>query len=291
MEQFPITSVTNAQYPPLLREIPNPPQELQYRGQLPPHELSLLAVVGSRAYTSYGKQVAEYLIEGLASYNVGIVSGLALGIDTIAHEAALKHRLYTLAIPGSSLEPSYVYPARNRSLAERILLHGGGLLTEFKPATHAATWTFPQRNRLMAGIAQGTLLIEAGAKSGTLITARLAVDFNRELFAVPGTIFSSSTYGTHQFLKLGATLVTEPSDIIEVLHLNRSSTAPIEKKDGLPLDPDEALVVELLHIPQTRDALLAQIPLPTPAANSLIMKLELKGSIHYETPYYYRRPS
>ena len=203
---------------PLL-EIPEPPKSLWYQGNLPPDNLALIAVVGSRECTDYGKQVIEHLIGGLAGYPVGIVSGLALGIDGLAHEAALAHGLYTLSVPGSGLDSSVLYPAAHKNLAEKILTNGGGLLSELPPETGAATWTFPQRNRIMAGLCKATLLIEAGPKSGTLITARMAVDYNRELLAVPGSIFSKNSYGTHQFLKLGATMVTEASDILAVLNI------------------------------------------------------------------------
>ncbi|KXJ98072.1 MAG: hypothetical protein UZ19_OD1000791 [Parcubacteria bacterium OLB19] len=184
-----------------LLEIPQPPDQLWYQGNLPPAALKLLAVVGSRKYTTYGKQVIEHLINGLADYPVGIVSGLALGIDGLAHEQALKNNLYTLAVPGSGLDKSVLYPARHKELAERILRGGGGLLSELPPKTAAAPWTFPQRNRLMAGLCHATILIEAGEKSGTLITARMVADYNRELLAVPGSIFSKNSYGTHQFFK------------------------------------------------------------------------------------------
>jgi DNA processing protein len=268
----------------ILLETPEPPKELWYQGNLPSPELKLLAVVGSRKYTTYGQQVIDHLFAGLAGYPIGIVSGLALGIDRLAHEAALKHGLYTLAVPGSGLDESVLYPASHKSLARKILESGGGMLSELAPLTQAATWTFPQRNRIMAGLAQATLLIEAGEKSGTLITARLAVDYNRELLAVPGSIFSKNTYGTHQFLKLGATLVTEASDILEVLGIKMD---PNEKKVvATDLTPAEEKVIALLHEPQEKDALLRMLALPTTEANILLMQMEMQGYIIYESPYY-----
>ena len=187
--------------------------------------------MGSREHTEYGKEVVEHLISGLKGYPVGIVSGLALGIDGLAHEAAMRHGLYTLAVPGSGLAESVLYPASHKQLAAEILKHGGGLLSEYPPETSAAKWTFPQRNRIMAGLCKATLLIEATEKSGTLITARLAVDYNRELLAVPGHIFSKNSYGTHQFLKLGATMVTEARDILLALGIDPDETTK-------PLFPD-----------------------------------------------------
>jgi DNA processing protein len=240
--------------------------------------LPLLAVVGSRQYTTYGKQVTERLMAQLAPYQVGIVSGLALGIDGLAHEAALKAGLYTLAVPGSGLSRTVIYPRRHQALATKIVEQGGGLLSELPPTTRAATWTFPQRNRIMAGLCQATLLIEASEKSGTLITARLAVDYNRELFAIPGSIFSPTTQGTHQFLKLGATLVTSAEDIIEVMRLipKQYEASP---RTALVLSPAARQVITLLREPRSRDELIRQLALPIAEANTLLMTLELEGHI------------
>ncbi|MEZ4195263.1 MAG: DNA-processing protein DprA [Candidatus Paceibacterota bacterium] len=280
---YPITSLPLSDFPPQLLEIPQPPKTLWYQGKLPPRELKLLAVVGSRKYTSYGQQAIETLIGGLANYPIGIVSGLAIGIDSLAHEAALKNNLYTLSVPGSGLDPAVLYPARNKSLAERILQHGGGLLSELSPMTKATTWSFPQRNRIMAGLCHATLLIEAGAKSGTLITARMAVDYNRELLAVPGSIFSKNSFGTHQFLKLGATMVTTPEDIILALGLEVTES---ETKSKPELSPEETLVIEILHEPTDRDTLIRKLNLSAPEANTLLMSMEIQGYLKYNPPHY-----
>ncbi len=264
------------EFPPLLNEIPQPPKTLWVEGNLPSPELTLLAVVGSRHYTTYGQQVIESLIAGLAGYPIGIVSGLALGIDALAHEAALRASLYTLAVPGSGLHPSVLYPATNRRLARRILDYGGGLLSELPPETRAALWTFPQRNRIMAGMCTATLLIEAGEKSGTLITARMAVDYNRELLVVPGSIFSSTSRGCHQFLKLGATPITTAADILEALHIEqRADTA----ETSLNLSPEAILVLTHLREPTDRDTLIRALDVPTAAAAMILMQVELEGHI------------
>lgn len=268
----------------LLLEIPEPPKNLWYQGNLPPNEQRLLAVVGSRKYTSYAKQVIDYLFTGLSGYPIAIVSGLALGVDGLAHEAALKNNLYTLAVPGSGLDGSVLYPASHRNLAEDILKHGGGLLSEYPPETPAATWTFPKRNRIMAGMTHATLLIEAGEKSGTLITARLAVDYNRELLAVPGNIFSQNSYGTHQFIKLGATVTTEPEDIIIALGLEPDSQS---KKNRPLLSLMEEKVISLLYEPRDKDDLVRALALPGAEANILLMQMEMQGYIAYNSPLYY----
>ena len=275
---FPINELPAAEFPKGLLEIPQPPKQLNYRGQLPSPTLKLLTIVGSRKYTSYGKQVVDELVVGLQGYRVGIVSGLALGIDSLAHEAALKNNLYTLAIPGSGLDDSVLYPARHKSLARNILEAGGGLLSEFEPTMPAADWTFPTRNRLVAGISHATLLIEAAEKSGTLITARLATDYNRDLLVVPGSIFSKTHVGIHQFLKLGATPVTCSEDILEVLNID-TSTQPSLTVAPPALTPEEQHVLAALHEPLTRDELIRALQLPTEKATQLLMLMELSGHI------------
>jgi DNA processing protein len=274
-----------SEFPPLLREIPQPPKALWAEGNLPPPDLTLLAVVGSRQYTTYGKQVVEQLIAGLRGYPVGIVSGLALGIDALAHEAALHHGLYTLAVPGSGLGSTVLYPASNRRLATRIVEAGGGLLSELAPDTRAAQWTFPQRNRIMAGMCEATLLIEAGEKSGTLITARMAVDYNRELLVVPGSIFSPTSRGTHQFLKLGATPVTCATDILTALRIEvDESKTTTTTADTLS---DEArLVLAHLDEPTDRDTLIRRLGLPIAAASIVLMQAELEGHVAVEGGIY-----
>lgn len=274
---FPIKDVLAGEFPPLLREIPQPPLTLNYRGRLPPTELKLLSVVGSRKYTSYGKQVVDHLIAGLAQYPIGIVSGLALGIDSLAHEAALRHNLYTLAIPGGGLSDESLYPATHKRLAKRILEADGGLLSEFKPDFKATKWSFPQRNRLVAGISHATLLIEAAEKSGTLITARLATDYNRELLVVPGGIFSQHSVGTHQFLKLGATPVTSPSDILHALHVELSESS--DTSISATLTRDEMQVLALLSEPLQKDTLIRQLNMNISEATQLLMLMELNGHI------------
>ena len=177
-----IRTIKTAEFPESLKEIPQVPEKLYIVGTLPdPHAYYYLSVVGSRKYTSYGREAAERIIKGLAGYPIVIVSGLATGIDGIAHRAALDAGLLTVAFPGSGLDASVLYPRTNLALAKEIVEAGGALVSEFEPNFRAAPWTFPQRNRLMAGISQGTLVIEAEERSGTLITARLAVEYNKNV--------------------------------------------------------------------------------------------------------------
>lgn len=274
---FPVERLGSEDFPLQLREIPDPPQSLYYRGELPPTGMPCLAVVGSRDYTDYGKRVTEMLIGGLRGYPIAIISGLALGIDAIAHESALDAGLYTLAVPGSGLNDEVLYPRRNLSLARRILESGGGLLSEFEPTFTATAWSFPQRNRIMAGLASAVLVIEATQKSGTLITARLAVDYNRELLVVPGNIFTSSAEGPHLFLKLGATPVTSPEDILEALHIEKETMTTSTYTSAL--DPNEMHVIEALTEPKNRDELIRLLGTDATSANILLMHMELKNLI------------
>ena len=284
---FPIVKLEPSAFPPLLHEIPQVPKELYARGILPPTDLKLLAVVGSRAYTSYGKQAVSHLIEGLRGYPVGIVSGLALGIDSLAHEAALKHGLYTLAIPGSGVDDSAIYPASHRPLARSILEHNGGILSEFEPTFRATKWSFTERNRIMAGIAHATLVIEAQERSGTLITARMTADYNRELMVVPGSIFSKNSAGVHQFLKLGATPVTCAEDIILALGMELIETSDNKQTSLLAaLSAEEQKVLQSLHEPLHKDLLMRSLALDTARANVLLMQMELTGIIASENNVY-----
>lgn len=274
--EFPLQKLNVSEHLPLLTEIPDGPSEVYVRGELPPQDTKCLAVVGSRNYTNYGKQVAEYLIGGLRGYPVAIISGLALGIDTCAHKSALDAHLYTLAVPGSGIDDSVIYPRQNNTLAHTILERGGGLLSEFEPTFRATQWSFPKRNRIMAGLSHATLLIEAGERSGTLITARLTAEYNRELFVVPGNIFSDNSRGVHQFLKLGATPVTTPEDILMALNIEEKSETP---KNTQLFTEEELAILTLLNEPKDNDTLIRLLPHSPEATLMLLMRMELAGHI------------
>ena len=283
----PVHEVVATDVPSLLWEIPQPPKTLTYRGTLPPADLPLLTVVGTRKYSTYGKQAVDHLIDGLRDYRVGIVSGLALGIDSLAHEAAMRNNLYTLAIPGSGLDDDVLYPVRHRPLARRILESGGGLLSEFAPDFKATKWSFIQRNRLMAGIAAATLVIEATEQSGTLVTARMCADYNRDLLVVPGNIFSATSQGPHLFLKLGAIPITNASDIIEALHLQASASATPTTPPS-DLTDDEKMILAQLREPAELATISQQAGVSVSDANIMLMQLELKGFVGNEHGVYRR---
>lgn len=283
MDKSDVYELTKEVFPPLLREIPDAPKTLYARGPLPDSNIyKYVTVVGSRKYSSYGKDVTEKLIEGLAGHPVVIVSGLALGIDAIAHEAALRTGLLTIGVPGSGLDWNMIYPRTNLSLARKILEKGGALLSEYPPETKAALYTFPRRNRIMAGMSHATLLIEAGEKSGTLITARLVGDYNRDLLVVPGSIFSPTSVGVHQFLRLGATPVTSSNDILEALNLEtRFPSASLRVPNNL--SEGEQKIFEILTVGEiSRDELTELLELPAHETSALLSMLELKGVIKEE---------
>lgn len=265
-------------FPPLLREIPDAPKKLYVRGDLPSHGDKWLAVVGSRACTPYGRQVVRHLVEGLRTYPVVIVSGLAYGIDTEAHKAALEYGLITVAVPGSGLDWKYLYPKANHGLAREILAQGGALLSEEEPESQARDYMFPKRNRVMAGLSHATLMVEARGQSGSLITARLTTEYNRELLVVPGSIFSEESKGTHQFLRMGATAITCAEDILAALGIAPSSSASLQtlRED---LSQDERRVFELIASPLSRDELLQALSMPISEANVLLSTMEIKGLI------------
>jgi DNA processing protein len=265
-----------ADFPPLVREINDAPKQLYVRGELPSFEHKWLAVVGSRACTAYGERVVRYLIDGLRGYPVVIVSGLAYGVDALAHKAALDAGLTTIGVPGSGLDWNVLYPKANVGLAREILSNGGALLSEFEPDTKTMDYMFPQRNRIMAGMCQATLVIEAKEKSGSLITAKLAAEYNRDLLVVPGQIFSAESKGTHQFLKLGATPITSIEDLLQALNL-----VPRERREILRGDvtDDEMRVLEILASPVSRDELIDSLGLPVSEANILLSMMEIKGLI------------
>ncbi len=286
---FPIRTIPTSEFPTLLGEIPSPPRQLFVRGTIAPEENKVLAVVGSRDYSTYGKQVVEYLIAGLRGFPITIVSGLALGIDSLAHSAALDAKLHTIAVPGSGISDSVLYPARNRGLARAILESGGGLLSEFDPTFRATTWSFPARNRIMVGLSHAVLMIEAKEKSGTLITARLTADYNRELLVVPGNIFSENTQGTHQFLKLGATPITTPEDILVALGIPKEAAR--EESGASSLSPELRHIYELLIEPKDRDTIIREAGLSAQETNVYLMELELLGYIAEENGVFYIAPS
>ncbi len=275
--QFPISTIKPKQISKLLPEIPECPKTLRIQGEFPVRE-KYLAVVGSRKYSEYGKAVCEHLIKGLAGQSICIVSGLALGIDAIAHRAALAAGLATIAVPGSGLSEKVLYPSSHRGLAQTILEKGGCLISEFEDDFIATHWSFPQRNRIVVGLSHATFVIEAELKSGTLISSKYAIDFNRDVFTIPHSIFSKTSEGPHMLLRLGATPITQSADIIAALGLKTTDTL-FEKRDYSDCSADELEVVDILSESRSRDEVIRMLEKPIHVSQTILAIMEIKGLI------------
>lgn len=275
---FPIRQLALRDYPPLLREIPDKPKTLYLRGGLPGRDYRYLCVVGSRATSIYGRRMTQSLIAGLAQYKVAIVSGMALGIDSEAHKAALDVGLPTVAVLPSSCDDASIYPSTNKALAQRILEAGGGLISETEGPYKAAIHDFPKRNRISAGMSLAALIIEAGEKSGTLITARLALDYNREVLAVPHELGREGGAGANRLIREGATLVRQSDDILQALGIK-----PLDNPQQAALPNDlsepEAKVLHALTEPSVRDELIERAELSAQDANIALSSLLIRGLI------------
>lgn len=202
-------------YPSLLKEIYDPPLVIYFKGNMNFDFKKCLAIVGSRKHSYYGEKIINSLLKTLIEQNLIIVSGLALGIDSLAHQVCLNNKGKTLAVLGSSLEDKNLYPKENKLLAKNIINSGGALLSEFPLGTAPSRESFPLRNRVISGLSQATLVIEAKERSGSLITANQALEQGREVMAVPGNIFSKYSAGTNKLISLGAKLVRNEDDILE----------------------------------------------------------------------------
>ena len=218
-EDIKICKITDNDYPRLLKEIYDPPYFFYYKGSIANINNFSIGVVGTRKYTNYGERAIEKIIYNLTKNNLNIISGLALGIDTLAHKACLNAKGKTIAVLGTGIDKQSFYPFTNRHLAEKIISEGGAIISEFPLGTEPLRYNFPQRNRIISGLSFGTLVIEAAEKSGALITARCACEQNREVFAVPGSIFSDMSIGPNELIKQGAKPITKADDILETLDL------------------------------------------------------------------------
>ncbi len=280
-EAVSVVTVRDQAYPALLKEIYSAPPVLFYRGTLPSPDDFLIAIVGTRKHTAYGQQVAESLGRELAEQGLIIVSGLALGIDTIAHRAALDAKGKTIAVLGCGIEKSNVYPSANRFVAERMAAEGGCIASEHPLGTPPLKHHFPQRNRIIAGLSLGTVVVEAPVESGALLTARNALEQNREVFAVPGNITNPSAEGGNNLIKMGARLVTEASDVLDALNLKRA-TEYLEVREVVPDTPEEAKILShLTREPMHVDELTRLTELSAGAINAALTLMEMKGAVRH----------
>lgn len=274
-----LLTIQDPRYPGRLKEIYDPPPLLYVRGRMDdPDELSL-AVVGTRKATDYARQIIPELVAPLARSGLSIVSGLALGVDALAHEAAISAGGRTIAVLGSGIDDASIYPSSNRYLAKKILESGGALVSEFPIGSIAYKSNFPFRNRVISGLALGVLVVEAAEDSGSLITARAALEQNREVFAVPGDVTRETSMGPNNLIKMGSRPVTEANDILDALSLDRLP----EMLEARVIHPDTkeeaAILPHLSREPIHVDALSRAAGLPISTITASLTLMEMKGKI------------
>jgi len=278
-----IITIKDSNYPAFLKNIYDPPVVLYVRGSIIADE-NYVAVVGSRKATPYGLRTAEDISCKLTKYGITVVSGMARGIDSSVHKGAVKYGGRTVAVLGCGVDISY--PAENESLMEKII-SSGAVISEFVPGTPPLSRNFPLRNRIISGMSLGVVVIEAGERSGSLITAELALEQGREVFAVPGNINSSNSLGTNKLIKDGAKMVTSVDDILEEIRIFINvdnnyyvSNKVDDKLNFFGLDSDEKKIVKcLMHEPMHIDSLAHMCGLSSQAINALLLMMELKGII------------
>lgn len=277
-ENINIITILDEDYPKLLKEIYDPPQIMYIKGKLEPADEFSVAVVGTRKLSTYGQQVATQMARELAQAGLTIVSGLALGIDTLAHLAALEQKTRTIAVLGSSIDRFSIFPAQNKSLAEKIA-QNGAVISEYPMGSAALPHHFPTRNRIVSGLSLGTLVVEAPQKSGAMITANSALSQNREVFAVPGSIFSDNSIGPNSLIKNGAKSIVSASDILEELNL-QNLTSNIAVARIAPDNEQEALILKILsHEPVPVDKIVQETKMDTAVVNATLSLMEMKGKI------------
>lgn len=275
-ENITILTINDSRYPDLLKEITSPPYIIYMKGDFDFNIFPAIAIVGSRKNTPYGSQAAKVLAKNLAKAGVTVVSGMALGIDSLAHLGALEENGKTVGVLGNGLDDESIYPRNNFQLSRRIM-GSGALISEYPFGISAGPLTFPARNRIIAGLALGTVVVEAGEKSGAMITAQYALDFNREVFSVPGSIFSLQSFGTNNLIKRGAKIAMSITDILEEFDLgrstNRSSVVPKIPEN----DKEKILIATLSSSPLHIDNIGKLSKLKTADISSTLAVMEIKG--------------
>lgn len=275
-ENIKIITIQDKNYPDPLREIKSPPFVLFYQGSLE-KEGARLGIVGTRKMTAYGKQAAYEISKSLVLHGVTLISGLALGIDTIAHRTAVEAGGKTIAVLGSGLSQKSFYPKENYNLAQKIISSGGAVISEYPPNSAARSYNFPLRNRIISGLSDGVLIVESQEKGGSLITAKYALEQNKKLFALPGSIYSKNSSGTNTLIKNSrAILITEAGDILRKMEIRQKNIA----KEKMDCSEEEKILLgyiskEPIHI----DKLVKLSGLPPRIATSALALLEIKGII------------
>lgn len=273
-----LVTLADAEYPPSLLQMADPPLLLYRQGRPLDSLQAAIAIVGSRNPTAQGLQNARRFARSLAEAGLTVVSGMALGVDGAAHEGALEGAapgaLATVAVVGTGLDR--VYPKQHHELAHRIA-ERGSIVSEYALGTPPRQENFPRRNRLIAGLSQGTLVVEAALQSGSLITARMAVEQGKEVFAIPGSIHSPQARGCHALLRQGAKLVESAQDVLEELRL--APRTPVAAQDEAPEGEPDPLLEAMGYDPVTLDALIARTGIPAPRLQAMLLELELAGHV------------
>ncbi|QIV96404.1 DNA processing protein [Allofrancisella inopinata] len=274
-------------YPCELKQISNLPIILYCLGNVDLLDTYQLAIVGARNHTSYGKNVTQKIISELAYHNITITSGLAYGIDTLAHQYALENNLKTIAVIGTGID--VIYPKSNTTLYQNILSNQGLIISEFNLGVEPLRHNFPQRNRIISALSKGVLVVEAAQKSGSLITAELALEQNKEVFAIPGSIFNTSSSGCNELIKQGAKLVSNASDILEELNINNSPRI-INTLDTIEINDEQKAVLNSINNSLTTiDQIINNTCLPYHKISELLFELEMKSLVETVPGGYTRR--
>ena len=280
-----ILTYEDEKYPPLLKEIPDFPLSLYYLGDLSNINYEhMLAIVGSRRATNIAKGALNSIVSEMADSDITIVSGLAYGIDATAHQSALDNNLKTIAVIGSGLD--FCYPAQNKKLYSDIVLNGGVIFSEYHLKTEPRAENFPQRNRIVVGMSEGTLVAEAQLKSGAMISANLTLDYNRELMCIPGSILNPNTSGIYHLIKNGAAIVTTSEDL-----LNNLGWDIIQKEKNKPekLSEVQKTILNIIaHEEVSFDQIVQQSDIETSLLMITLTELELKGLIKQSNNKYFK---
>ena len=272
--QIQILDEQNSTYPSLLKEISDPPKALHVLGSLPPTDTPWITVVGSRRISAYGRLATKKIVTELVGYGCVIVSGLALGLDSVAHAAALDARGTTIAVLPSGIRR--IYPASHAGLAKRILQNGGALISEYGDDRAPQKFSFTERNRIVAGMSQAVVVVEAAQRSGTLITARLGLEQNREICAVPGPINSPTSEGANMLIQSGAHAVTSGEDIIRAIGYEPTI---LEVKAYIPANETEQSILQHLKDEMHIDELMQATGIQNALLTSTLTMLEIQGVI------------
>ena len=275
-ENIELLTINDPNYPILLKQIHTPPAVLFIKGKLP-NALESIAVVGARKISNYGKIITPLIVKELANQGIAIISGLAMGIDGEAHRATLSQNGITVGVVATGIDDASIYPTIHRYLANEIVKKGGAIVSEFPPLTMALRHHFPLRNRIIAGLARATIVLEADEHSGALITARCALDENREVFAVPGPITSPTSRGTNQLIALGAHCLTDAKQINEVLQLNNLKNSELNQEIFSPTDTEKTILKLFTKEPLHTDEAIRLSGLESHAVQKTIALLEMKG--------------